>query len=326
MTVSSCQGHKHAIFHSDNDIREAKEISWKRFGRRITVYLPGMFSYQGLRGKYPALSITGRACELQCEHCRATTLEPMISADSPERLIKKAMLLSDTGNHGILISGGCDREGKLPWGDFLSAIREIKDKTDLYVSAHCGILDYPTALRLKEAGIDQALIDVIGDDETYRRIYHVNFGISRIAHTMDSLERAGIPIVPHVVCGLYFGKMRGERRALELISGFDVSRLVIVSLMTIPGTPLWGAETPGAEEVADIIVEARLMMPGLEIGLGCARQRGDTRMETLAMDAGVNRMALPSEKALAHAMDLGLEIRYQRTCCSVSRDFSRDEW
>ena len=326
MTFPSRQGNKHAIFHSDNDIREAREISWKRFGRRITVYLPGMFSYQGLRGKYPAMSITGRACELQCEHCRATTLEPMISTDSPELLIKKAMLLSDTGNHGILISGGCDREGGLPWRDFLSAIREIKEKTDLYVSAHCGILDYPTALRLKEAGIDQALIDIIGDDETYQRIYHVNFGISKIVHTMDSLERAGIPIVPHVICGLYFGEMRSERKALEMISGFDVSRLVIVSLMAIPGTPLWGAKTPIPEEVADIIVEARLMMPDLEIGLGCARQRGDTLLEILAMDAGVTRMALPSEKALAHARDLKLEIRYQRTCCSVSRDFSREEW
>jgi len=37
-------------------------------------------------------------------------------------------------------------------------------------------------------------------------------------------------------------------------------------------------------------------------------------------------MALPSEEAIGRAMDYGLEIRYQRTCCSVSEDFSEEEW
>ncbi len=99
--------------------------------------------------------------------------------------------------------------------------------------------------------------------------------------------------------------------------------MVIVSLMAIPGTPFEKVRTPGAEDVAGIIVDARLMMPGVKIGLGCARRRGDTRMEILAIDAGVNRMALPSREALAHAYGYGLDIRYQSTCCSVARDLSR---
>jgi uncharacterized radical SAM superfamily protein len=42
-------------------------------------------------------------------------------------------------------------------------------------------------------------------------------------------------------------------------------------------------------------------------------------MEIMAMDAGVNKMALPSEEAVAHAQELGLEISWQPTCCSVRR-------
>jgi len=34
-------------------------------------------------------------------------------------------------------------------------------------------------------------------------------------------------------------------------------------------------------------------------------------------------MALPSDEAIKLAMDYGLKIRYQRTCCSVSHDFSK---
>ena len=45
-------------------------------------------------------------------------------------------------------------------------------------------------------------------------------------------------------------------------------------------------------------------------------------MERLAIDAGVNRMALPSDEAVSHARSYGLEVRYQATCCSVSKDLS----
>jgi hypothetical protein len=37
-------------------------------------------------------------------------------------------------------------------------------------------------------------------------------------------------------------------------------------------------------------------------------------------------MVIPSEEALALARKYGLEVSYQRTCCSVSADFAREEW
>lgn len=310
----------------DEQLRQAREISWKRFGRRLTVYLPGMFSYSGLSGDYPAVSITGSDCALQCDHCRGIILEPMVSAMEPDILVQKGLGIAKNGNQGILISGGCDPEGRLPWKRFIPAIKEIKEKTELYISIHCGLVDEPVASDLKGAGVDQALIDVIGDDETYQRIYHVNFGISRIEDSMGSLQKAGIPIVPHIVCGLHFGEIRGERKAIEMISRFHVEQVVIVSLMTIPGTPLWGVHTPEPEEIAQIIAETRFAMPGVRMSLGCARKRGDVRSEILAIDGGINRMALPSEEALRHAEKYGLEIRYQRTCCSVSKDVTHTEW
>ncbi|MBW1772937.1 MAG: radical SAM protein [Deltaproteobacteria bacterium] len=234
----------------DEQLRQARDISWKRFGRRLTVYLPGMFSYSGLSGDYPAVSITGSDCALQCDHCRGIILEPMVSAMEPDILVQKGLGIAKKGNQGILISGGCDQGGRLPWKRFIPAIKEIKKKTELYISIHCGLVDEPVASDLKGAGVDQALIDVIGDDETYQRIYHVNFGISRIEDSMGSLQKAGIPIVPHIVCGLHFGEIRGERKAIEMISRFHVEQVVIVSLMTIPGTPLWGVHTPEPEEIA----------------------------------------------------------------------------
>jgi uncharacterized radical SAM superfamily protein len=301
-------------------------MSWEVHGRKITFYLPGMFTYDGLTGRYPGISITGNGCSLQCDHCKGRILETMISATSPDLLVATCVRLAEKGNHGILISGGCDEAGCLPWGEFIPAIEKIKRETGLYISIHSGLMDDETALSLRRAGVDQALIDVIGDDETYRKICHVPFGISRIETSLKAAEEATLPVIPHVVCGLYYGGIRGERKAVEMISRFRVKQVVVVSLMRIPGTPLWEVEEPTSEDVAGIIAEARFKVPEAKISLGCARQRGNSRLELLAIDAGVNKMALPSEEAVRKARDYGLEVRYQRTCCSVSEDFSREQW
>ncbi|MEJ2252470.1 MAG: hypothetical protein P8Y97_22760, partial [Candidatus Lokiarchaeota archaeon] len=76
------------------------------------------------------------------------------------------------------------------------------------------------------------------------------------------------------------------------------------------------------EAVADMIAEVRFAMPQVPVSLGCARQRGNRRLEEMAIDAGVNRLALPSEEAVERAQSYGLDIRYQGTCCSVWSDRS----
>ena len=86
------------------------------------------------------------------------------------------------------------------------------------------------------------------------------------------------------------------------------------------------AVSPAAEQVADIIAEARIQLPQTPISLGCARQRGNSRLEELAIDAGVNRLALPSEDALARAEAHGLVIQFQPTCCSVPILSTTDSW
>jgi len=307
-------------------LKKAREISWSRFGKSIIFYLPGMFRYDGLSGKYPAVSITGSQCALQCDHCQGKILEPMDATPTPENLVETCINLQQKGNKGVLISGGCDEKGRLPWDIFLPAIEKIKQQTGLYVSVHSGIIDAETAIQLKAVGVDQALIDVIGDDETYQAIYHVPFGVSRIISSMEAMEKANLPFVPHIICGLFHGKINGEKNALQMISSFRVEQIVIVSLMRIRGTPAWDVVPPSPEAVVDIIADARMLMPNTQMNLGCARQRGNTELELLAVDAGINKMALPSDEAIQRAKDYGLTIRYQRTCCSVTQDFSAESW
>ncbi len=307
-------------------LKQAREISWENFGKTLTVYLPGMFSLDGVKGCYPAVSMTGKKCSLLCDHCKGQLLRTMPAAVTPEELIEKAEEYHKKGYPGMLVTGGCSRDGKLPWKEFLPAVKKIKQETDLLISGHSGILDEETAKGFKEAGVDQALMDVIGDDSTYRKICHVKHGVSAIYDTMKYLTDAGVDIVPHIICGLENGRIRYEEAALDAVKKYSPSQLVIISLMPLPKTPLWGRTPPTAEEIAEIIVKARLLMPGTLQSLGCARQRGDIKKEILAIDAGINRMAIPSEEALEYAAELGLEINYQKTCCSVAKPIYVKGW
>lgn len=303
-------------------LRRSREASWRSFGKRITFYLPGMISLDGKSGRYPAVSITGKRCQLNCAHCGATILEPMVFAETSSELVRKCLELEAAGSLGCLITGGSLRDGRLPWGPFVEAIRQVKERTRLDISIHTGLIDYETARDLKAAGVDHAMIDLVGDDRTLLEVCHLDCGVGAVERSLEALARAGLALVPHVVVGLHYGEVRGEPRALEMAARYDPETLVIVVLMPLRNTPMQEVEPPPLDEVARILALARQLMPATPISLGCARPRGryGYAVEELAIDSGVNRVALHSERAIGRARAYGLEIAFADTCCSVNSE------
>lgn len=298
-------------------IKKSRMISWKNFGKNISFYHPGMFWYHGSWGEYPVLSITGNKCRLLCNHCKGKILESMISVTHSQDLLETCVRLEKKGAKGILISGGSAQDGSLPWNDFISGIHAVKEKTNLFISIHSGILEYKTADMLKKAGVDQALIDVIGDDETLRDVYHCDFGVNKIKQTLEVLQETGISCIPHIVIGLNYGKIKGEYKAIDMIRTYDPRVVTFVSLMPLTGTPMEKITPVAPEEIARIIAEARMNMPHSLISLGCARDRTNPNLDVLAVELGVNRIALPSDEAIEKAKAYGLTIKWQKTCCSL---------
>jgi len=82
----------------------------------------------------------------------------------------------------------------------------------------------------------------------------------------------------------------------------------------------------GVEIILRAVLESVEMTQAGVISLGCARRRGDRKLEILAVKAGVNCMSLPSDEAIRQAKDFNLEIQYQKTCCSVSSHLSASAW
>jgi uncharacterized radical SAM superfamily protein len=291
--------------------------------RRVNFYAPSFMYYRtsyysSSPTDFPTISITAGTCALKCAHCGGRVLETMYPATTPEKLLELCKRLKLRGALGCLISGGCLPNGSVPLGDFVDAIGKIKRDLGLTVAVHTGVIDFPTARALKESGVDTALIDVIGSDETIKEICKMNATVKDYDRSLEALNEANVNFVPHVIVGLHYGKLKGELHALQMTSKFKPSALVVIAFMPVRGTLMQNIRPPRPVDIARTILAARLMFRETPLVLGCMRPKGDHRRETdvLAIRAGVDAIAFPAEEAIKFAENQGHKVSFSSLCCS----------
>jgi uncharacterized radical SAM superfamily protein len=292
-------------------------------GEKIRFYAPSFVYYKtnyfrSSPNAFPSISITGSSCALKCKHCNGKVLDTMFPALTPKELVDLCVKLKKDGAAGCLISGGCLPDGSVPIDEFIDAIAEIKKELDLTVVTHTGVVDLETAERLKDAGVDAALIDIIGTDETINEVYHLDVGVYDYDRSLRALHESGIPFVPHVLVGLHYGSLRGELEALKMISKYSPSAVIVIAFMPIRGTPMEKVNPPKPEDIVRVLASARLLMPETPLVLGCMRPKGEHRKRTdaLAVGAGVSAIAFPAEEAIKLAESMNLKMSFSSLCCS----------
>lgn len=315
------------LYEHDN-LQKAKEIR-HHWDSRMWFSVPGSRHYETLfysnrPYSFATLSVTGSQCACRCEHCNARLLHSMIPAETPVKMYRTVDRLIERGCRGILISGGADEEGQVPIEPFLDAIRYAKDR-GLTVLVHTGLIGTDMAFNLKNCGVDQILIDVIGHEQTIRDVYHLERTPDDYLETMIVCREAGLNFVPHVVIGLHFGQILGEYRALEMIREIRPERLVLVVLTPSSDTGMSHVKPPQLSEVKKVLAAARVRHPDTFLNLGCAKPAGiyKRQVEEAAIDCGFNGIAYPSESAIEYAIRLGFTPVFTESCCSLSGDVLR---
>lgn len=242
----------------------------------------------------------------------------MYPANSPRKLLELCRDLKSKGAVGCLISGGCSPDGSVPLERFVDTMAEIKRELGLTIVVHTGVVSKEVAKQLRKSGVDAALIDVIGSDETIREICNVNVTVEDYEKSLQALREAEVPTVPHVLVGLHYGRLAGEFRALEMIARFKPSAIIIIAFMPIRGTAMEKVAPPSPLDIGRVLVTARLMMPFTPLALGCMRPKGlhRTKTDVLAVKTGVNAIAFPAEEAVELAKSLGYGISFSSLCCS----------
>ncbi|HZP93491.1 MAG TPA: radical SAM protein [Burkholderiales bacterium] len=295
-------------------------------GRDIRFSTPTFKAYSSCelngcgKNSFPAFSVTAGGCALMCDHCQARILEPMIPATSPEMLerkVRELIALQDLG--GFLLSGGSTRRNEIRYERYYPVLEKLKREFPyLKIAIHSALLDEARARSMEAAGVDTAMMDVIGANETIREVYHLDRPVEDFENTLAALCATRMQVVPHIVIGLHYGRILGEGSALDIVSRHRIHSLVLVVVM--PFYARAGAfETPDAHAVGRIFLEARRRIPDREVLLGCARPPGLHRRVTdaYAVLAGLDGIAFPADGALAVARAIGRPASQEHACCSM---------
>ena len=296
------------------------------FPDTMEFYAPGLKRWETPEWKpanprrFLPVSVTGSACALSCDHCQAKVLEGMISVKAGEDLYDLAARLRAQGSEGLLVSGGSTRTGGVPMLGHLRHVPRIKAELGMKVIAHSGVVSPALAAGLAEAGVDGVMLDIIGADETIHDVYHLDLTTADFERSLALLADRGLRIIPHIVCGLHYGRFLGEHRALEMIARYPVSTLIVVVLVPLVGTPMAHLPPPPVSDVVAFFADARAAMPTTKVNLGCARPLGAMKRELdeAAVDHGLNGIAYPADGAIAYARSKGLEPKLYEYCCSLT--------
>jgi len=272
------------------------------------------------RNSFPSFSITAGACGLNCDHCRAEILKPMLPATSPAMLDQKVRHLIATQDlRGFLLSGGSNRRNEIPYERFYPAVERLKrDFPFLSIAIHTALTDEAGARAMEAAGVDTAMMDVIGADETIRDVYHLDRPVADFEATLAALTSTSMKVSPHIVIGLHYGRVLGEPNALDIVSRHPVEALVLVVVMPFYAAP-GRFVVPDPAEVGRIFGEARRRLHDRSVLLGCARPPGlhKRAVDAYAVMAGLDGIAFPADGVVGVARAIGRPFHQEHACCSI---------
>ena len=272
------------------------------------------------KNSFPAFSITAAACGLNCDHCQKKILEPMIPATSPGMLDDKVrQLIAGQGLNGFLLSGGSNKRNEINYSRYLPVVEQLKrDYPELKIAVHSALMKEPQARAMESAGVDTVMMDVIGAQETIREVYKLDRPVADFEATLAALCSTSMEVTPHIVIGLHYGQILGEANALDIVSRYPVTALVLVVIMPFyarPGTFV----TPTTTDVGRIFGQARTRLPDKQVLLGCARPPGMHKRVTdaYAIMAGLDGIAFPADGAVSVAHTIGRPFEQAHSCCSI---------
>jgi uncharacterized radical SAM superfamily protein len=303
---------------------KAFELRRRHFPDEMHFHGPGIKRYETQEfqprppQQFVPISVTGRHCALDCDHCGKQILRYMGNV-AYSNLFAFCERLADNGTQGLLVSGGCDAAGRVPLAPWLPALRRVRQELGLRLIVHTGLVDEPLAAGLAAAGVESARIDIIGADRTIRQVYHLGRGVEHYEESLRLLAAYGVSTLPHIIVGLHYGRLLGERNALAMIKRHAPAGLIVVVLTPLAQTRMADVVPPAVGPVLAFLAAARAELPTVPIFLGCARHSGEERLELDrgAIDAGLNGIAFPAEGAVGYAAQRGLTARFHESCCGV---------
>jgi uncharacterized radical SAM superfamily protein len=287
----------------------------------VKIFIPnGHYLYVSRLGKefysYPPISLTSRYCALHCKHCNAEILKRMISVSSPSQLTKLALDLYKQGVKGILISGGSDSYGRVPFERFIDAIKYIK-KLGLRIYIHTGLVDEFRAQLLKEASVDVALIDFIVKKEIIRSVMNLNASAEDFINSVKNLIRFNVKVAPHIIIGIFQGNPSGEKEAIDILKDLNPNAVILAVFTPMSNTAFEKSKPPTPQHIYEILKYARINLD-IPLSYGCMKPHEEAYqlLEIEALRLGFEGISFPSYATLEYFINNNIPFEIMQECCA----------
>lgn len=255
-------------------------------------------------GSTVSVSVTGTACSLNCKHCGRHYLESMIP-------INKMGIIPES-TKSLLISGGSTIEGKVPVIEHLDEIKKLKK---FKLNFHTGLVSEDEAREISEVA-DAVSFDFVGNDDVIKDVYNLNAKVSDYVESLENLLKFKKEIYPHITVGLDCGKITHEYKAIDILSSYDLEKVVFLVLIPTPSTYFENCNPPDIDEIKKVFKYAREKLT-CELNLGCMYPKGKLRDEIAlaAIEADFNVVVQPSERIVNLLLEKGFKLTFQDECC-----------
>jgi len=255
------------------------------------------------------VSVTGQSCSLNCAHCGGHFLKAMVPIEEALKEAEKRKVSS------CLISGGCDKKGRVPIGK-PRAEEAAYLKKDYKINMHVGMLedyDIDEVCRLA----DVISLDIPVSTKVIREVYGLDYERDDYINLYSKL-RAKTKVVPHICLGLTDSpELEDENILLEKLSEIKPDNLCYIIFTPVAGTLFENKKPPVAAKVQTIFKKTVEVLLETRIYLGCMRPGGKYRdeIDIAAVEAGLDGIVMPSKKAIERVKELGIESVWKQECC-----------
>lgn len=235
------------------------------------------------------ISLTGEVCSLNCLHCGGLYLKGMKRKEEALEILKKDDYLS------VLISGGFNTKGSLDIISNIDYLKKIKEYGKKIV-LHSGFIT-KNEIDLIKGVVDVISFDFIYDIETIKEVYHLPYTGEDFKKEYLLLRR-NIKTFPHIIIGLYKGKIKGEYEIIDVLAEIKPSTIIFLILVPTKNTPFQDILIPDIEEIKKFFYHSRRKLRLTNFVLGCMRPKDKLRdeIEIIAYESGFSGFVNPGVK------------------------------
>ena len=178
-----------------------------------------------------------------------------------------------------------------------------RDFPHLKIAIHTALTDEASAKRMESAGVDTAMMDVIGAQETIKQVYKLDRPVADFEATLAAhYARPKWKSVRISSLVLHYGQLLGEANALDICARYDIQASGACGHHAVLLQARHLRNPKSTTDVGRIFLEARKRMGDTQsVLLGCARPAGMHKRVTdaYAVMAGLDGIAFPADGALA---------------------------